>query len=122
MHITIVIASCLALLAAVACGHTIKHVVVLMEENRSFDHLLGYRPGVDGLKGTESNWIDPKDHAKGKLTVSDKAKNVNICSPNHDAPDTTRKVFGLAQADAGNFTRPDMSGFAPDEALWGGGK
>src|SRR5580658_7766464 len=28
----------------------IKHVVVLMFENRSFDHFLGDMPGVDGLK------------------------------------------------------------------------
>ncbi|HET6172381.1 MAG TPA: alkaline phosphatase family protein [Gaiellales bacterium] len=47
---------------------SIKHVVVLMMENRSFDHMLGYlslpggpMPEVDGLKGNESN----KD-AKGK--------------------------------------------------------
>jgi phospholipase C len=39
----------------------IKHIVVLMMENRSFDHMLGYLAlpggidGVDGLKGTESN-------------------------------------------------------------------
>ena len=26
----------------------IQHVVVLMMENRSFDHLLGDLPGVDG--------------------------------------------------------------------------
>lgn len=39
----------------------IDHIVVLMMENRSFDHLLGYLrldgvlPGVDGLTGQESN-------------------------------------------------------------------
>ena len=44
----------------------IEHIVVLMLENRSFDHMLGYlslppalggkgRTDVDGLKGTESN-------------------------------------------------------------------
>jgi len=27
----------------------IEHVVVLMLENRSFDHMLGTCPGVDGL-------------------------------------------------------------------------
>jgi len=35
----------------------IKHIVVLMMENRSFDHMLGYlkqagMPEVDGLEGT----------------------------------------------------------------------
>lgn len=38
---------------------TIEHFVVLMLENRSFDHVFGYRKGVDGLKGTETNLLDP---------------------------------------------------------------
>src|SRR5437588_9341599 len=38
----------------------IKHIVVLMMENRSFDHMLGYltndgMPEVEGLKGDEKN-------------------------------------------------------------------
>ena len=38
----------------------VKHIVVLMMENRSFDHMLGYlkndgMPEVDGLTGQESN-------------------------------------------------------------------
>jgi phospholipase C len=37
----------------------IEHVVVLMLENRSFDHLFGFRPGVEGLKGDEFNLLDP---------------------------------------------------------------
>ena len=37
----------------------IKHVVVLMLENRSFDHLFGFRPHVDGLKGNEFNLLAP---------------------------------------------------------------
>jgi len=48
-------------------GHLsdIKHVVVLMLENRAFDHLLGYlkaqgtKPTIDGLGGTESIPEDP---------------------------------------------------------------
>jgi phospholipase C len=37
----------------------IEHVVVLMLENRSFDHIFGFRPGVEGLKGGEANLLDP---------------------------------------------------------------
>ena len=37
----------------------IKHLVVLMMENRSFDHMFGLMMGpdwqIDGLMGTESN-------------------------------------------------------------------
>jgi len=39
--------------------HGIEHVVVLMLENRSFDHLMGFFPGVEGLTGTEFNLRDP---------------------------------------------------------------
>jgi phospholipase C len=42
---------------------TIDHVVVLMLENRSFDHLFGFRPRVEGLQGTESNLADPSKPA-----------------------------------------------------------
>jgi phospholipase C len=48
----------------------IEHIVVLMMENRSFDHMLGYlrndgMPEVNGLVGTESNL----DAAGGKHVV-----------------------------------------------------
>jgi phospholipase C len=35
----------------------IEHIVVLMQENRSFDHVFGYRHGVNGLKGNEFNLV-----------------------------------------------------------------
>src|SRR5581483_4607166 len=35
--------------------HPIRHLVVLMLENRSFDHMLGFLPGINGLKGDETN-------------------------------------------------------------------
>ncbi|HXZ42394.1 MAG TPA: alkaline phosphatase family protein [Terriglobales bacterium] len=41
----------------------IQHFVVLMMENRSFDHIFGFRPGVNGLKGTESNLLNPASPA-----------------------------------------------------------
>ena len=38
----------------------IKHLVVLMLENRSFDHMLGFmkslNPAIDGLNGDEWNY------------------------------------------------------------------
>ncbi len=37
----------------------LRHIVVLMMENRSFDHMLGdlkkQNPAIDGLKGDEFN-------------------------------------------------------------------
>src|SRR5438067_13122466 len=34
--------------------HKIKHVVVIMQENRSFDHYFGTYPGADGFPRTPS--------------------------------------------------------------------
>jgi hypothetical protein len=33
----------------------IEHVIVLMFENRSFDHILGAMPGVDGVLDAQGN-------------------------------------------------------------------
>jgi len=54
-------------------AQSLKHVVVLMLENRSFDHVFGFMRSktypVDGLRGKESNPLDP--HVKSaKVTVS----------------------------------------------------
>jgi phospholipase C len=59
----------------------IKHIVVLMKENRSFDHLLGYlslpveqegmgRVDVDGLHGGESNSYKGQSYPVFKLEQS----------------------------------------------------
>jgi phospholipase C len=40
--------------------HKIEHIVVIMFENRSFDHLLGAIPGVNGVDKEHFNLSDPK--------------------------------------------------------------
>jgi phospholipase C len=63
----------------------IEHVIVLMLENRSFDHMVGYMaamypPGqFDGLSGTESN---PDRHG-APVSVSDEASGVLPVGPDH---------------------------------------
>ena len=53
---------------------SIKHLVVLMMENRSFDHMLGRMMSpsyaIDGLQGTESN----PDSAEKEVPVTFDAK------------------------------------------------
>src|SRR3982751_90669 len=39
---------------APAAIHKIKHVIVIMQENRSFDHYFGTYPGADGFPRTPS--------------------------------------------------------------------
>jgi phospholipase C len=105
------VVSAAVLLAAVACGHTIKHVVVLMEENRSFDHLLGWRKGINGLTGKEFNYVDPQNKSKGRINVTKDAWNTALCDPNHSVHPTTWKIFGPKAYKDNNLTNPDMSGF-----------
>lgn len=63
----------------------INHVVVLVMENRSFDHMVGYMRTMyptgqfDGLSGTESN----PDGSGNAVTVSDGASGVLPISPAH---------------------------------------
>lgn len=61
------------ILAVSATEYPIKNVVVLMMENRSYDHMLGWmkaggehgNPEVDGLTGNECNFKDPKNPELG---------------------------------------------------------
>lgn len=56
----------------------IRHVIVLMMENRSFDHMLGHVEGVGDLLGTETN---PSEW--GPVRVSNNADYVLAVDPDH---------------------------------------
>ena len=90
----------------------IKHVVVLMMENRPFDHMLGWSSeelGTEGLTGEEFNLVDPSDPNSEKVYVSDKAPFLNECDPSHTVPSTTAKLFSSQSAKDSGV--PDMAGF-----------
>ena len=74
----------------------IQTLVVLMLENRAFDHMLGFlkrtNPAVDGLTGTEwnpSNPLAPADH----VAVSPTAQRVLDPDPGHTVEDTNVQLF-----------------------------
>ena len=79
--------------------YPIKHVVVLMEENRSFDHMLGWMtkggpsgdPRVDGIYGNECN---PEDINGGTkyVCVTEKAEDINA-DPTHSFEAVTEQIF-----------------------------
>jgi phospholipase C len=79
---------------------TIEHCVVLMLENRSFDHIFGYRKGVDGLKGTEFNLLDPSK-PQGPTNPAVKVSNGEPYSitagqgPSHSFNAVTMQAFGM---------------------------
>src|SRR5207249_6769774 len=58
--------------------HKIKHVIVIMQENRSFDHYFGTYPGADGFPRTPNG-----DFA---VCVPDPAKG-HCQEPYHDTND-----------------------------------
>src|SRR5436309_14753311 len=62
--------------------HKLKHVVIVMQENRSFDSYFGTFPGADGI---------PMDH--GEPLVCSPDPNTHVCrEPFHDPND--RNVGG----------------------------
>jgi phospholipase C len=82
--------------------HKIKHVIVIMQENRSFDHYFGTYPGADGI---------PRDpNGEFAVCVPDPAK--DVCQrPYHDANDLNAGgPHGEANATA-DIARGKMDGF-----------
>jgi len=79
-------------------GDKIKHVVLLMMENRSFDHLCGYLRmidnRIDGLLGTEYNDVEPGNPGSARVLVSDDAPYVPDLqpSPGHEVPDVHEQL------------------------------
>jgi len=76
----------------------IDHVVVLMLENRSFDHMLGYlslsggRTDIDGLKGSESEAYQDRDYPIHHLT--DTAGHSELEDPCHSPGCVDEQVAG----------------------------
>eukprot|EP00964_Phaeocystis_antarctica_P123835 scaffold87525_cov58-Phaeocystis_antarctica.AAC.3 len=75
----------LFLCTSVAAHPRIKHVIVLYEENRAFDHFLGWQSSlnVDGLKGDETNPVDLNDASRGSVKVFPGAPYVAKEQPRH---------------------------------------
>jgi phospholipase C len=90
----------------------IKHIIVLMEENRSFDHLMGwFNKSKNGPTGAEYNLVNASNASSPKVFASPSAVYINDCDPNHDLPPTTFKIFGPEAYKSNNLTTPRMSGF-----------
>ncbi|KAF5454033.1 hypothetical protein F2P56_023730, partial [Juglans regia] len=109
----------------------IKTLVVLVMENRSFDHVLGWlkstRPEIDGLTGEESNRILVSDPDSPEVFVSDDALFVDS-DPGHSFQAIREQIFGsddsskpplmngfVQQAEnmSESMPRTVMSGFKP---------
>lgn len=76
----------------------INRFVVLMMENRSFDHVFGYlkatNPNVAGLNGNESNQRDPNSAASPQIQVSRASSFVMRFDPGHEYYDVQIQLYG----------------------------
>ena len=66
----------------------ITNIIVLMMENRSFDHLLGWmkadkNPDIEGLSGGETVPRDPNDPSKGSVPITRNGYDVAPDDPPH---------------------------------------
>ncbi|KAL0379987.1 UNVERIFIED_CONTAM: Non-specific phospholipase C3 [Sesamum angustifolium] len=94
--------------------YPIKTVVVLVQENRSFDHVLGWmksiNPEIDGVTGKESNLLSSSE----RIHYSDQSGFVEP-DPGHSFQATYEQIYGVPwdQASAsGHNLSPTMEGFA----------
>jgi phospholipase C len=89
----------------------LKHIVVLMMENRSFDHMLGFAQTtnwpIDGLTGNEAN----RDSTGEVARVSNDARYSGDFTPDpgHALFDTLTQLYGDAKTSV--TENPTMSGF-----------
>ncbi|XP_057495450.1 non-specific phospholipase C4-like [Actinidia eriantha] len=96
----------------------IKTVVVLVQENRSFDHMLGWmkslNPEIDGVNGTESNpFPDSGQPGSGRIFFGNRSIHVDP-DPGHSIQAIYEQVFGQpwTQDLATKKLEPTMEGFA----------
>jgi phospholipase C len=96
---------------------TVEHFVVLMLENRSFDHMLGFLQSpdypIDGLAGTETN--PSADHGPDVRVSADAvaAGDLNP-DPSHEFEDCNVQLFGTRTPLAG--ATATMQGFVRNYA------
>ena len=94
----------------------IKHLIVLMLENRSFDHLLGFS-GITGSNGTRIDGLQPQGNpgipdTDGKLYPPNTDAQYSgdfEADPGHDFLDVNTQIFGTPNPEPG--MKPDMRGF-----------
>jgi len=100
----------------------IEHVVVLMLENRSFDHMLGFLypagPQFEGLAGTESN-PDASGNPVTVFMIEPTTPNAYFmpgADPGEGYMATNDQLFGSTAAPPTSATVPGMQGFVKDFA------
>lgn len=98
--------------AAANAAAQIKHLIVLMLENRSFDHMLGFS-GIDGVEGIDNKKLSNQDSNGNVYQVGCNAADVGeLRDPGHDYDDVYTQMFYRPEQKDRNATEPTMLGFA----------
>jgi len=93
---------------------TIKHLIVLMMENRSFDHMFGYiDPDDDAIDDLSDADFNP-DVNGTQVLVSDNASPSGLVDPGHKFLDVNEQIFG--RSDPQPRDKPTMKGFVKNYA------
>jgi phospholipase C len=91
----------------------LQHVVVLMMENRSFDHMLGAlhsdNPAIDGLTGNEFNLDTTGEPVKA--TPDAEFQSQLDPDPDHHFPAVDLQIFGGVTTAQNPNRQPNMKGF-----------
>ncbi len=95
----------------------IEHVIVVMLENRSFDHLLGFtqlpggpQPGLDEDGNPIAIPLDPADTDAGEVGLSDDGRYVVPLDPGHSHLSVLQQL-GVSRSLGGSTGDPDNRGF-----------
>ena len=94
----------------------VEHIVVVMLENRSFDHMLGYlslplaeggkaRTDVDGLTGPAQNTNDYQGHPVPIHHLTETAFRGEAEDPDHSGASVDEQLAGDGQGFVANFAR-----------------
>ena len=87
--------------AVPASFQKIEHVVVLMLENRSFDHLVGFmmadNQAIAGLTGNETNYPDP-NNSESPQKVGKATSFMMPFDPGHEFMDVQLQLYGAKNA------------------------
>ncbi|XP_039122562.1 LOW QUALITY PROTEIN: non-specific phospholipase C4-like [Dioscorea cayenensis subsp. rotundata] len=99
----------------------IKTIVVLVQENRSFDHMLGWmkslNPEIDGVTGTEFNHISASDSSSRVVRFTGGSQYVDP-DPGHSIQAIHEQIYGVpfvaGETPITPSTPPLMNGFAQE--------
>jgi phospholipase C len=98
----------------------IKTIVILVMENRSFDHMLGWmkrlNPQIDGVTGQESNPVSTSDLNSARVFFQNEAEYVDP-DPGHSFQAIREQIFGSVDTSA---NPAPMNGFAQQATSLGG--